>query len=63
MKNLLLVLLFVPLSSFGQEYKVIFISPSFNSYQKNSVNFQDVPFELWEITRYENNNISLLSLL
>ena len=35
--------------------KVIFISPSFNTYQKNSVNFQDVPFELWEIKKYSNN--------
>ena len=24
--------------------RIIFISPSFNSYQKNSVNFKDVPF-------------------
>ena len=39
--------------------KVIFISPSFNSYQKNSVNFQDVPFELWEIKKYSTNMISL----
>ena len=39
--------------------KVIFISPSFNSYQKNSVNFQDVHFELWEIKKYSNNMISL----
>jgi hypothetical protein len=39
--------------------KVIFISPSFNTYQKNSVNFQDVPFELWEIKKYSNNMISL----
>ena len=27
--------------------RIIFISQSFNSYQKNSVNFKDVPFELW----------------
>ncbi len=27
--------------------RVIFISQSFNSYQKNSVNFKDIPFELW----------------
>ena len=39
--------------------KVIFVSPSFNTYQKNSVNFQDVPFELWEIKKYSNNMISL----
>lgn len=39
--------------------RVIFISPSFNSYQKNSVNFKDVPFELWEIQKYEDGFISL----
>jgi predicted transport protein len=38
--------------------RVIFISPSFNSYQKNSVNFKDVPFELWEIQKYEDGIIS-----
>lgn len=32
--------------------RVIFIAPGFNAYQKNSVNFRDVPFELWEIKRY-----------
>ena len=35
--------------------RVIFISPSFNSYQKNSVNFGDVPFELWEIKKFDND--------
>ena len=39
--------------------RIIFISPSFNTYQKNSVNFKDVPFELWEIKRFSNNIISL----
>ena len=39
--------------------KIIFVSPSFNSYQKNSINFKDVPFELWEIKKYSNNTISL----
>lgn len=39
--------------------KIIFVSPSFNSYQKNSVNFKDVPFELWEIKRFSNDIISL----
>ena len=34
--------------------RIIFISQSFNSYQKNSVNFKDVPFELWEIKKYSN---------
>jgi predicted transport protein len=39
--------------------KVIFISPSFSDYQKHSVNFKDVPFELWEIKKFENDLISL----
>lgn len=39
--------------------KVIFISPSFSEYQKHSVNFKDVPFELWEIKKFENELISL----
>jgi hypothetical protein len=40
--------------------RVVFISQSFNNYQKNSVNFKDIPFELWEIKRYSNNTISLV---
>tara|TARA_B100000676_G_scaffold131584_1_gene130704 strand:- start:4034 stop:4987 length:954 start_codon:yes stop_codon:yes gene_type:complete len=39
--------------------RVIFVSPSFNSYQKNSVNFKDVPFELWEIQGFNGDLISL----
>ena len=39
--------------------KVVFISPAFNSYQKNSVNFRDVPFELWEIRKYGDDLIAL----
>ena len=39
--------------------KVIFISPQFSSYQKNSVNFKNLPFELWEITRYSNGTIGM----
>ena len=39
--------------------RVIFISPSFSAYQKNSVNFRDVPFELWQIQKYEDGHISL----
>jgi len=39
--------------------RVIFISPSFNSYQKDSVNFRDMPFELWEIKQYQNGLIGL----
>lgn len=40
--------------------KVIFISPNFTEYQKHSVNFRDVPFELWEIKRYENDLLGLV---
>ena len=40
--------------------RVIFVSPSFNAYQKNSVNFRDIPFELWEIRRFEGGVISLV---
>ena len=39
--------------------RVIFVSPSFNSYQKNSVNFRDVPFELWEIRKFEGGVVAL----
>ncbi|MGG0334922.1 DUF5655 domain-containing protein [Priestia megaterium] len=34
--------------------KIIFISPRFTTYQKQSINFKDLPIELWEIKRYEN---------
>ena len=37
--------------------KIIFVSPSFNSYQKDSVNYKNLPFELWEIKRFSNNTI------
>ena len=39
--------------------RVIFISPSFNSYQKDGVNFKDMPFELWQIKRFDNGILSL----
>lgn len=37
--------------------RILFVSPSFNSYQKDSVNFKNVPFELWEIKRFSNNTV------
>ncbi|HXH69020.1 MAG TPA: DUF5655 domain-containing protein [Pyrinomonadaceae bacterium] len=37
--------------------KVIFVSPSFTSYQREAINFKDLPIELWEIKRYSNNSI------
>lgn len=39
--------------------RIIFVSPSFNSYQKDSVNFKDLPFELWEIKQYSNDTLVL----
>jgi len=39
--------------------RIIFVSPSFNSYQKDSVNFKDLPFELWEIKNYTNKTVVL----
>ena len=39
--------------------KIIFISPNFSSFQKTSVNFKDVPFELWEIKRFSEKTIIL----
>lgn len=38
--------------------KVIFISQSFTTYQREAINFKDLPIELWEIKRYENNTVS-----
>ncbi|WP_261827704.1 DUF5655 domain-containing protein [Inconstantimicrobium mannanitabidum] len=35
--------------------RVIFVSPSFNNYQKESINFKDLPFELWEVKKFSNN--------
>jgi hypothetical protein len=39
--------------------RIIFISPKFSEYQKHSINFKNVPFELWEIKRYEGGLVSL----
>lgn len=38
--------------------RVIFISPEFNNYQKESINFKDLPFELWEVKKFNNNTVS-----
>jgi len=39
--------------------RILFISQSFSSYQRNSVNFKNLPFELWEIKRFNNDTIVL----
>lgn len=38
--------------------KVIFISPNFTKYQINSINFKDLPIELWRIKKYQNGTVS-----
>ena len=40
--------------------RVIFISPKYTDYQKHSLNFKDVPFELWEIQKYKNETVGLI---
>lgn len=39
--------------------KVIFISPSFNKYQINSINYRDVPFELYEIKKFQSDIVGI----
>ena len=39
--------------------RIIFISTSYNSYQTDSVNFKDIPFELWQIKRFKDGIIGL----
>ncbi|MEO5642865.1 MAG: DUF5655 domain-containing protein [Bacteroidia bacterium] len=38
--------------------KVFFISPSFTAYQREAINFKDLPIELWEVKRYTNKSIN-----
>ena len=38
--------------------RVMFISPSFTTYQREAINFKDLPIELWEVKRYENNSVA-----
>lgn len=42
--------------------RIIFVSPKFSEYQINSINFKNIPFELWEITRFANQTIALHSI-
>lgn len=38
--------------------KVIFVSPFFTTYQREAINFKDLPIELWEVKKFENDTIS-----
>lgn len=43
--------------------KVVFIAPSFTSYQKEAIGFKDLPIELYEIRRYENGTLSFNQII
>jgi predicted transport protein len=38
------------------------IAPSFTVYQVQSINFKDLPIEIWEIKRFANDTISLAQI-
>ncbi len=42
--------------------RVIFVSPSYTRYQKESINFKDLPIELWEIKKFENDTVMYLPI-
>lgn len=42
--------------------KIIFISPSFTSYQREAINFKDLPIELWEVKRYNNKSVNFIQI-
>lgn len=37
--------------------RIVFVSPSFTDYQKQSSNFKDLAIELWEVKQFENDII------
>ena len=37
--------------------KVLFLANSFTAYQQNAINFKDLPIELWEVKRFDNQTI------
>jgi len=40
-----------------EQSRIIFISPEFTNYQRNAINFKDLPIFLYEVKNYENNLI------
>ncbi|ENU30305.1 hypothetical protein F991_01697 [Acinetobacter sp. CIP-A165] len=43
--------------------RIIFVSPSFTDFQKQSTNFKDLGIELWELKRYQDGIFSVNPLL
>lgn len=41
---------------------VIFVAPSFTTYQKQAINFKDLPIELWEVKKYDNQTCSYIQI-
>lgn len=37
--------------------RVLFLANSFTNYQQNAINFKDLPIELWEVKKYDNDTI------
>ncbi|MBU1974026.1 MAG: hypothetical protein KKH52_01370, partial [Nanoarchaeota archaeon] len=37
--------------------RVMFLSTNFTTYQQNAINFKDLPIELWEVNRYDNDTL------
>lgn len=37
--------------------RVVFVSPYYSTYQREAINFKDLPIELWQIKKLENNLI------
>ncbi len=42
--------------------KIIFVSPSFTNYQREAINFKDLPIELWEVKKYANKTVNFIRL-
>ena len=38
--------------------RVLFVSPAFTNYQREAINFKDLPIELWEVKRFDNDTVS-----
>jgi len=38
--------------------RVMFVSPGFTNYQREAINFKDLPIELWEVKRFDNDTVS-----
>lgn len=38
--------------------RVLFLADSFTNYQRDAINFKNLPIELWEVKRYENQIIN-----